>query len=173
MPFQRYLGATAVKKLLILTLFAVSALTQAGTVYKSVGPDGKTVYSDQPPDSGKVEKTLNFANLPSTPLPESVARYRDELEKSMKARLSEAQKPRNTSQPVLFVAQWCGYCRQAKRYLNEKKIAYMEHDIDTADGMRAMVESGGGKGVPVLLWNGQKISGFSPAAYDAVFRPPR
>ena len=161
------------RKLLILTLFAVSALTQAGTVYKSVGSDGKTVYSDQPPDSGKVEKTLNFANLPSTPLPESVARYRDELEKSMKARLSDAQKPRNSSQPVLFVAEWCGYWRQAKRYLNEKKIAFTGHDIDTPDGMRAMVESGGGKNTPVLLWQGQKISGFSPTAYDAVFRAPR
>jgi len=161
------------RKLLILALFAISALTQAGTVYKSVGPDGKTVYSDHPPDSGKVEKTLNFANLPSSPLPESVARYRDELEKSMKARLSEAQKPRDSSRPILFSAEWCGYCRQAKRYLNEKKIAYTEYDIDTPDGMRAMVESGGGRGVPVLLWQGQKISGFSPAAYDAVFRAPR
>ena len=161
------------RKLLVLALFTLSALAQAGTVYKSVGLDGKTVYSDQPPNSGKVEKTLNFANLPSTPLPESVARYRDELEKSMKARLAETQKPRNTSQPVLFVAEWCCYCRQAKRYLNEKKIAYLEYDIDTPDGMRAMVESGGGQGVPVLLWQGQKISGFSPAAYDAVFRAPR
>ncbi len=160
------------RALIILACILLPALTQAGTVYKSVGPDGKIIYSDQPPPAGKVEKTLNFADLPSTPLPESVIRYRDELQKSMKARLAEARERPATNQPTLLTAQWCAYCRQAKAYLNEKKIAYREYDIDTADGMRMLAETGG-RGVPVLLWHNQKISGFSRAAYDALFSAAR
>ena len=161
------------RTLIILALLLAPALTQADTVYKSIGPDGKVIYSDKPPGTGKVEKTLDFSNLPSTPLPESVIRYRDELQKSMQKRLSETGKRRDTSQPALFTAQRCGYCRQAKAYLAEKRIRYQEYDIDTPDGMRALVESGGGRGVPVLLWNDQKIQGFSRSAYDVLFSAPR
>jgi len=157
------------RSLLILVLFFLPALNHAGTMYKSVGADGKILYSDQPPTGGKVEKTLNYVDLPATPLPESVLRYRDELEKSMQARLSEARKSPDSKQATILTAQWCAYCRQAKAYLAEKKIAYKEYDIDTQDGMRALVEFGGGSGIPVLLWHGQKIKGFSAAAYDALF----
>lgn len=160
------------RALIILVCILLPALTQAGSVYKSVGPDGKTVYSDRPPTTGEVEKTLNFADLPSTPLPESVIRYRDELQKSMKARLAEAHKSLDANQPTLLTASWCAYCRQAKAYLNGKKIAYREYDIDTADGMRMLAETGG-RGVPVLLWHGQKINGFSRAAYDTLFSASR
>ena len=159
--------------LFIMALFLLPAFTHAGTMYKSVGADGKILYGDQPPAGGKIEKTLNYVNLPSTPLPESVIRYRDELEKSMKTRLSEAGKKSDTKQPTILTAQWCAYCRQAKAYLAEKKIPYKEYDIDTQEGMRAMVEFGGGSGVPVLLWHGQKIKGFSTAAYDALFGASR
>ena len=158
---------------IILILLLLPALTQAGTVYKSVGTDGKITYSDQPPSAGKVAKTLNLANLPATPLPDSVVRYRNELEKSMKSRLAEARKAPDMNQTALLSAQWCGYCKQAKAYLSEKNIAYTEYDIDTPEGMKAMVESGGGGGVPVLLWHGQKIKGFSRAAYVSVFGASR
>jgi len=62
------------KIVVFLWLFAMPALTQAETVYKSVGPGGRITYSQDPPSAGKVEKTLSFTNLPSTPLPESVLR---------------------------------------------------------------------------------------------------
>ncbi|HEX7916932.1 DUF4124 domain-containing protein, partial [Rudaea sp.] len=42
---------------------------QAQTVYKSTGPGGTVVYSDRPPVNGKIEQTINFENLPSSPLP--------------------------------------------------------------------------------------------------------
>jgi glutaredoxin len=156
------------RKIIFIALFAAFAITQADTVYKSVGPDGKIIYSQDPPAGGRAAKTLTFTNLPSTPMPDSVLRYRDELEKSMKERLSQGAKPREFVFPTLFTAQWCGYCRQAKAYLAEKKVRYQEYDIDTAEGMRAYIESGNGRGVPVLLWKGQKLLGFSRAAYDAL-----
>lgn len=148
-------------------------LTQAGSLYKSIGPDGGIVYSDQPPATGKIEKTFNYTNLPATPLPESVIRYRDELQKSMKARLAGLDKPSASSGPVLFTAVWCGYCRHAKAYLNEKSISFKEHDIDTPTGMGAFAAAEGGKGVPLLVLNGKKISGFSKASYDSLFSATR
>jgi hypothetical protein len=37
------------------------------------------------------------------------------------------------------------------------------------DGMRAFVEAGEVRGVPVMLFNGQRVQGFSRGAYDALF----
>lgn len=153
------------RKLVFATLAFMPALALAATLYKSIGPDGRVVYSDRPPQNGKVEKTFNFANLPSTPLPDSVLRYRQELEKGLQNRLAAG----DAKQPVLFTAKWCGYCRQAEAYLAEKRVAYTKHDIDTPGGMRAFAESRSGKGVPVLLFKEQKVQGYSRPAYDSLF----
>jgi glutaredoxin len=153
--------------LFLAAIGVVVAVAHAATVYRSVGPDGQTVYSDQPPADARKAKKLEFADLPATPLPDSVLKYRDELQKSMKKRLAEgAQLPSGT---VLFSAKWCGYCTQAKAYLGEKRIPYQEHDIDTPDGMRAYVAAGNSRGVPVLLYKSEKVQGFSRAAYDSLF----
>ena len=36
---------------------------------RMVGPDGRIVYSDRPPAEGRLENTMAFENLPSSPLP--------------------------------------------------------------------------------------------------------
>jgi glutaredoxin len=158
---------------LVLSLFALaSAATKADTVYRSVSPDGKVTYSQRLPADGKIDKTLVFQNLPSTPLPESTLRYRAELMKSMNKKFADAARP-YYGQARLFMAQWCGYCKQAKIYLAEKGISYREYDIDTQEGMRAFVEAGETRGVPVILANGQRVQGFSRPAYDALFAKPK
>jgi len=103
-------------------LLPLACITQAATVYRSVGPDGQIIYSDKPPADGKIEKTLSFVDLPSTPMPESVLKYRNELQKSMKKRLSEAGTGLDTSRPVIFTAVWCGYCTRATSYLAENRL---------------------------------------------------
>lgn len=160
-PFK---GARTAAGILAMLLFLCPPL-QAGTVYKSVGPDGRTVYSDQEPPKKARAQMLSFEDAPATPLPPQVQRYRDELQK----RSSQTVKVDDSKQPVLFSAQWCGYCQKAKAYLASKGMAYKEYDIDTEEGMRAMVSIGGGKGVPVLLWKGQRQGGFSSEGYDAFF----
>ena len=160
------------KTLVVLAAFVLPALAQAATLYKSTGPNGEIVYSDQPPASGKVEKTFNFSNLPSTPLPDSVVKYRNELQQSMEKKLADSGRA-NSGQPVIFTAKWCGYCRQALAYLGEKKIGYTEHDIDTPSGMRAFAATGASGGVPYLLVGEQKVRGFSRPAYDSLFTAKR
>ena len=156
------------RKLLLLALALAPAMIQADTIYKSVGPDGRVTYSQKPPAGDKVEKTLTYENLPATPLPDSVLRYRDELQKSMSKRLADAAR-NDGGAPVLFTAVWCGYCRQAKAYLAGKGISYREYDVETPDGMRAFAAAGGARGVPVLLWKGRRVQGFSRDAYDSLF----
>ncbi|MES2353697.1 MAG: DUF4124 domain-containing protein [Pseudomonadota bacterium] len=155
------------KTFIILLLFCLPLSAQAGTVYKTIDANGKTVYSDQPPASGKAAKTLNFSDLPSTPLPAQPNSNQNVAPKPLQTKPLERQA--DTGQPKLFVAQWCGYCKKAKAYLAEKHISYQEYDIDTADGKRAFAEVGGGRGIPVLVRNGQRIQGFSRTAYDALF----
>lgn len=155
--------------LLVLSLLASSPAGHAETLYKTIGPDGRVEYTDRPPVAGKPAKTLSFDNLPATPLPESVLRYREQLQKGMHNRLANLGKP--GAGPQLFTAAWCGYCRKAKAYLAERAIAYREHDIDTADGQAAFAQAGSASAIPLLLVGEQRVQGFSVAAYDAALRP--
>lgn len=156
-----------------LSAFAVAlaVITSASSVcaqklYKSIGPDGKAVYSDRPPADGRVEKTMKFDNLPTSALPASAASYVEQLRRMQAGNVAALP----TAGIVLFSASWCGYCTKAKAYMSGKGIAYREVDIDTPDGMRSFAQSGGaGGGVPWLVAGGRNIRGYSPAAYDSFF----
>ena len=70
---------------------------------------------------------------------------------------------------TLFSASWCGFCTQAKAYLRIKGIVFRELDIDTLDSGRAYFEAGGQRGVPLIIADGKRLSGFSSAGYDHFF----
>ena len=147
-----------------LLLAATAAAQTTTTLYKSVGPDGKVIYSDRPDPRAQTSKTLTFENLPASPLSAETLAYLEQLQKSAEQRASAAPQ----GDVVLFSAVWCGYCKQAKNYLASKQVAYREFDIDTKQGLAAYAQAGGRSGVPLLVANGQRVSGFSSAAYDAV-----
>jgi glutaredoxin len=154
-----------------LALLMTLTITADATVYKTVGPDGKVIYTDQPPTDSKTAATLNIAEQPSSPLPASVLKYQEQLAKSADKRLREPAPVRanfNTT-PTLFSAAWCGYCRKAKSYLSIHKIAFQEIDIDTESGARAFFEAGGGSGVPMLIVDGRVTRGFTESSYNQVF----
>jgi len=151
--------------LLLLCSASTTTAQAAQTLYKSVGPDGSIVYSDRPPAEGRLEKTMTFENLPSSPLPASTSSYVDQVRRMGLPRSTSA----SPSGVVLYSAAWCGFCKRAKAYLAGKGIKYQEFDVDTKDGIAAFAQAGGGKGVPLLFAGGQRVQGFSPAAYDALF----
>ena len=149
--------------LIVFALLLCASDLNAQTLYKSIGPDGKAIYSDKPPAEGKLQKTLKAESLPNTALPPGFAAELEALRKSG----AKASVP--SASTVLYAASWCGYCRQARAYLSRASIKYEDIDIDTPSGKAAFVAAGGGGGVPLLVVKGQQLRGFSALAYDQVF----
>ena len=155
--------------LLVRSTFAVACLfivsvSSAGTLYKSIGPDGKVVYGDKPPSEGRLDKTIKYENLPSSQLPPATLAEIEKLKRS-----KEPAPPSVAGTVMLYTARWCGYCKNAKAYLAENKIPFREVDIDTEGGRAAFALVGGGGGIPLLFANGRRAQGYRPDAYDDIF----
>jgi glutaredoxin len=157
-------------KIIICFFALLLGFAHAGTVYKTVDANGRVVYTDSAPTAGKVT-TLNYADAPFSPEPESVTRYRQELLKGIDQTMAKAEKYRQPSNELtLFATSWCGYCRQARAYLKAHNLPYREYDIETPDGAKALVESGiKGKGVPLLVKGDKNQRGFKTESYDKFF----
>ncbi|WP_332762803.1 glutaredoxin family protein [Pseudomonas koreensis] len=63
---------------------------------------------------------------------------------------------------VLYATDWCGYCKQTKRFLDSKGISFKEFDIEKDAEARKAYEALGGRGIPLIDVNGTLIRGFDP-----------
>jgi glutaredoxin len=152
-----------------VTVMCLPALAQGPAMYKSVGKDGHVTYSDYPPSGNKVEKVMTFEYLPRSQLPAGTTARLDKLGKEQAA--APAAAPAADGRVRIYTAVWCGYCRQAKAYLNSHGIAYDEYDIDTPSGLNAFAhENASGRGIPLLLVGNRSLRGFSELAYDYMLR---
>ena len=67
---------------------------------------------------------------------------------------------------VLYYADWCGYCKKARRWLDARNVAYDLRDIDIPRYGEELAEVSGGRSVPVLSIGGEIVRGFNPDAYE-------
>jgi len=70
------------------------------------------------------------------------------------------------SDVVLYYADWCGFCKKAKRWFDERNVRYDLRDIDVSPYGDELAEVSGGKSVPVLMIGGEVVRGFNPSAYE-------
>ena len=89
-----------------------------------------------------------------------VLRPREEFEPVQRRGLG-----RNSS-VVLYYADWCGYCKKARRWLDERKVFYDLRDIEIPRYGEELREVSGSTSIPVLSINGEIVRGFNPAAYE-------
>lgn len=66
---------------------------------------------------------------------------------------------------VLFTTAWCTACDAARDYLVERGVSFAEFDIERSARGREHYEKIGGSGVPVALFGGERVDGFSRQAY--------
>lgn len=66
---------------------------------------------------------------------------------------------------VMFAAEWCGYCDQARAYLVRNQVNFLEIDIDSSTDANRQWREAGGRGVPLTFIGEQRMAGFSAQAY--------
>jgi len=74
-------------------------------------------------------------------------------------------------QAVLYATEWCGYCARTRKFFRENKVPFQEYDIEKSAEGYAQYEQLGGRGVPVVLIDGQAIHGYDEKSLrDALTR---
>ncbi len=117
----------------------------AQSINKWVDENGRTHYGEQPPANSAATRVSE--NLTVSGPASSAA---DEI--------------------VLYSTAWCGYCRKARKYMNDRGIAFVEKDIEKSRVANLEHKQFGGRGVPLLVRNGEETrAGFSLRGYDRFF----
>jgi glutaredoxin len=67
---------------------------------------------------------------------------------------------------LLYYADWCGYCKKAKRHLDGKGVEYELLDVDRPDIKEELVQKTGQRGIPVIEVNGRIMKGWNAQRLD-------
>lgn len=73
---------------------------------------------------------------------------------------------------TIYSTPTCTYCKMAKDYFNEHKVAYQEFDVASdIEKRKEMVDKSGQLGVPVIEINGQVVVGFDEDTIASLINP--
>lgn len=70
---------------------------------------------------------------------------------------------------ILYSAAWCGYCTQARKFMQSRQVAFVEYDIEQSPRGYADYRALNGSGVPILLIGDQRLSGWSASSFDQMY----
>ena len=144
-------------RILLIILLLMPSLVSAG-IYKWVDKDGKTHFGDSPREEDNAKKIVV-----------DVISY--EYVKVENIEFFQREKKRTGSNKVvMYSTSWCGYCKKARRYFEEKSVAYVEYDIEKDKAAHKRFKELGGKGVPVILVGKKKMSGFSAQRFERMYQ---
>lgn len=68
---------------------------------------------------------------------------------------------------VVYVTEWCPYCRQAREYLDAEGVPYTAVDIEESEAAYAAYqEAGGTGGIPLVVIGETTMEGWSQEATE-------
>lgn len=149
-------------KLVIAFIFLTSISHYArAEIYKWTDDNGVIHYSETEPEKIVAEEII-------------IKTYKSVLIENNNEQPSinneVTQNKRSPQKVVMYSAEWCGVCRQAKAYFRKKNIRYTNYDIDKNKSARYRYESMGAKGVPVILVGNRRMNGFSVDGFEQLYR---
>ncbi len=143
---------------LFIFMLCLPAWLSAQTLYKYTDDNGQVHYTDRPSGNEQTE-TLDI----------KVKSYMGPAQISEQLKdYAAVLKPAPGTRITIYTTDWCGVCKKAKRYMDSKKIAYSERDIEKSDQAKRDYDRLGGKGVPLMQVGQKTMHGFSPGKLDSL-----
>lgn len=140
-------------RIVCFVLAALLSFDAGAGIYTWKDAQGHTHFGDRPPsgsDPKALDPKINTISRPDIQAPDAAAAS-------------------GTRKVVIYTAEWCGVCRRAKGYFKDKGIAYREYDVEKSQKGRRDYAQLKGTGVPIILVGEQRLNGFSPARFEAVY----
>jgi glutaredoxin len=160
-PFE---DAAMQRSLITIFLLCLSLSVGAG-IYSWKDKDGNIHFGDHPPVAAPANEVDIRVNAVSTPdyVRDSSRRYVEDLGRNRPLPKGKGQKV------VMYSASWCGVCKRARRYFNEKHVPFKEYDIDRSARGRRQYEKYNTGSVPVIAVGKRHMTGFSPAGFQRLY----
>ena len=132
--------------------------------YQFIDPAGQVRFVERIEDVPEaLREGVGFVKL-DVPPPLSPADAR----RARSARVAAAPSASSAPRVIVYYADWCGACRKAKRYLNEKGIDFEIRNVDNPRVAAELRSKTGARSIPVIDVDGRILTGFSPSALDAL-----
>lgn len=132
-------------------------------IYKWTDKNGVIHYSENKPEEVAVEEfQLKSYNAVIIEENTDVDETNSEKPKKKPAWL----RPKKV---VMYSAEWCGVCKQAKKYFRKNKIRFTNYDVEKNQSAKKRFKKMGGKGVPVILIGKKRMNGFSAAGFNQIY----
>ena len=136
----------------MLFLF-ISSLPAWAQMYKWQDEKGVTHFSDSPPQ-GKGAMKMKVRETEGTS--ERAADLSQPTNRQLQGRRSNQD-----IKVIMYMTDWCGYCRKAREYLHSLGVNLVEYDIEKDAARREEMQKLGGRGVPLIDVEGILINGYS------------
>jgi glutaredoxin len=141
-------------------------------MYEYADRNGNVVYSDQPPAGAKAkEKKLKDDGVYWSN--KSEADYSSSKDSTDAPSTAIGEEKRSTDYSrvtvVMYMTEWCGYCKQARQYIRSLGAGLIEHNIEKDKSKKDEMKkkSGGTLSVPLIDIDGTIIRGYSQSAIKA------
>lgn len=153
---------------LLMTASLLLPLCAAAGVYKWKDASGVTHYGD--------DTALGHAKGEPAALP-TISSYAgaevQEVSADLVRRLDAANASAGALPVRMYSTRWCGVCRQARSYFQQRHIAYEDFDVEQSDKGREDYRRLGGRGVPIVLVGKSRMNGFDANRFESMYRAAR
>jgi glutaredoxin len=132
-----------------LLLLSLLGSVAAEGVYRWVDRDGVTHFGDRPEASWAERVEID-------PLARSGSVVAS----------SEALEAEQQPMIIMYSAEWCGVCKQAKAYFSKHNVNYSDYDVEKSPRGISFYSRLAHKSVPQFMINGRRVAGFTKSNFD-------